>query len=261
MAIATPATATEQAVEVIGGSAAGPDLLLSCEHASRHLPAPWQWQAQDHWLRHTHWAYDIGAATLTRQLAQQTGAAAALSRFSRLLIDANRPTDSDTLIRRQAQGRPVLLNAAVSAQDRARRLAYWRGYHRALGEQAQALARRHQDGVLLALHSFTPLYEGHVRELALGVLFDAEQGLGEKLLLWLRDRMAPLWQPMPGGAQGAVKLNEPYSGREGLIYSAQHHAEVTGLRAIEMEVRQDLIVEPGFRAALVAALAAPEWRQ
>ncbi len=47
-----------------------------------------------------------------------------------------------------------------------------------------------------------------------------------------------------------------YSGRAGLIYCAKRHAVAHGRRAIELEVRQDLAVEPGVRQRVVAAVCA-----
>lgn len=244
---------SEDAVEVIHLTRAGSGLLLSCEHASRHLPAPWRWRVEDHWLRHTHWAYDIGAAALTRELATATGAAAVLARFCRLLVDPNRPLASDSLLRRQAEGRNVLLNEEISPAEHAQRVAYWQHYHEALSVQARA----NRGGVLLALHSFTPHYEGHMREVEVGVLFDKEEKLAQRLA----ERLQRDLSDAALGRAVSVRLNEPYSGQRGLIYSAQHHADAASMRAVELEVRQDLIVEPRFRAALVAALATPWWRE
>src|SRR3712207_9253829 len=44
-----------------------------------------------------HIAYDIGAAAVTRSLAQRLGAPAILTQFSRLIIDPNRGRDDPTL--------------------------------------------------------------------------------------------------------------------------------------------------------------------
>ena len=79
-----------------------------------------------------------------------------------------------------------------------------------------------------------------------GVLFDREQDLAECLAAAL----APL---------GVVRLNEPYSGKKGLIYSAQRHADACDKRAVEIEVRQDRLLDVSFRQRLVAALAALSW--
>jgi predicted N-formylglutamate amidohydrolase len=49
-------------------------------------------------------------------------------------------------------------------------------------------------------------------------------------------------------------MNEPYSGRAGLIYSAARHASAHGKRALELEVRQDLALEARVRAQVTGAL-------
>ena len=39
-------------------------------------------------------------------------------------------------------------------------------------------------------------------------------------------------------------LNEPYSGKDGQIFSAQHHGHRHGVIYLELEIRQDLIDTP-----------------
>jgi predicted N-formylglutamate amidohydrolase len=51
-------------------------------------------------------------------------------------------------------------------------------------------------------------------------------------------------------------MNEPYSGKLGLMYSVDRHAKKHGRRPIELEVRQDLAVDPVVRRRVVAASAA-----
>ena len=77
----------------------------------------------------------------------------------------------------------------------------------------------------------------------IGVLFDEEEPLAEDVARVLRE------------AGFIVAMNEPYSGRDGLIYSAARHAAAHGKRALELEVRQDLAVSEAFRARLVPVLA------
>ena len=217
----------------------GLPLLLTAEHASERMPSPWEWPEADRWLVGTHWAYDIGAAELTRELARRLGATAVLARFTRLLADPNRPEGDPTLFREVAEGHPVALNRGLSPEERARRLErLWRPYHAAV----DAAVRASNAPLVLAIHTFTPLYEGEARQLEVGVLFDREEDLAKEL----HDAL---------GAVGVnVALNEPYSGRAGLIYSAHRHAETHGRRALELEVRQDLAVEDVFRERLVRVL-------
>lgn len=228
------------AVEVILGDPAA-ELLFTCEHASNRLPERWRWPAEDERLVEDHWAYDLGAADLTRELAAAANADAVLSRFTRLLADPNRPESSDTLFRRNADQAPVLLNQRLDAHDRRHRLeSYYRPYHAAV----DAVVASSAANILFAVHTFTPVYEGRRRELEVGVLFDDEQSLAEGLL---------------GGLTAAglsAAANEPYSGREGLIYAVDRHAKTHGRRALEIEVRQDLATDPSFRAKLVSLILA-----
>lgn len=231
----------EDAYETLVAGRDDPPVFFSCEHASERLPAPWEWPEEDRWLVGTHWAYDIGASDLTRDLAVALGAPAVLARFSRLLVDPNRPLDSDTLFRAQAEGHPVRLNAAVSDDEAEQRLArLYRPFHRAIDEGLDACPAP----VLMAVHTFTPLYEGEPRTLEVGVLFDRDERLAEDV-----------------GAAIAktglkVGMNEPYSGKLGMMFSADHHARKHGRATVEIEVRQDLAVEAVVREKLSQALSA-----
>lgn len=218
--------------------------MISCEHAYARLPRGWTWPAEDRHVVESHWAYDIGAAELCHDLAQASGAPAVLAGFSRLLIDPNRPLDSATLFRGETDGVPLQLNASIDGDERARRVAYWEAYH----DEVDRVLALSPARVLLAVHTFTPEYEGQKREVQLGVLFDKEQSLAEVMA-----------QQLAGELDIEVRLNEPYSGKRGLIYSADLHAERNARRALEIEVRQDLAVDVAFRARLVDALAQLPW--
>jgi predicted N-formylglutamate amidohydrolase len=232
--------ASEEAVEIVKGRTSAAQVLITCEHASERLPEPWQWPAEDRWLVGTHWAFDLGADELTRDLARELGATAVLSRFSRLIADPNRPEGSADLFRRVAEGRPIGLNRAIDDREERRRLALWRAFHEAVdGEVLRSGAP-----VLFAVHTFTPVYEGSPRTLEVGVLFDQEEGLAERL------------RAAVAAAGFRVALNEPYSGKLGLMYSVDRHARQHGRRAIELELRQDLAVDAEIRARLVASVAA-----
>ena len=232
-------TKTEESIEIVrAGAHAG--VLVTCEHASERLPAPWAWSERDRRLVGTHWAFDLGAADLAREYAGIVGGVAVLSRFTRLLADPNRPESSPTLFREYAEGEPVELNASIDPAEREIRLdGYYRPFHEAVDREVAASAAP----ILLAMHTFTPLYEGTPRTLEVGVLFDEEEELANRLIIHLAEagfRVAP---------------NEPYSGREGLIHVVERHARTHGRRAIEIEVRQDLAVDPSFRARFLPRLA------
>lgn len=221
---------SDGATEVLrfGGSAIA---LITCEHASAAFPSPWTLSAEDSWLEGTHWTFDLGARDLAGDLCEILETIGVLARFSRLVADPNRPTESTDLFRASAEGRPIAMNRNVDAIDRGRRLALWEKYHHALHREVE----RSPAELLLAVHTFTPLYEGMPREMEIGVLFDEEEALAETVRADL-------------AAEGFhVAMNAPYSGKDGLMYSVDRHAKHHGRRALELEVRQDLAVQHDVR--------------
>lgn len=228
-----------EAYEQLSGDRQAP-LLLTCEHASERLPEGWQWPEADGRLRGSHWAYDLGAREVVHELSAALAAPAVLSRFSRLLIDPNRELDHADLFRAHAEGEPVALNLAIDAEDRRRRIE---GYYAPFYAAVEHAVREHAAPVLLSVHSFTPVYEGQPRSVELGVLFNDDETLALRLFDLLAARLSH------------VALNEPWSGKEGLIHSVESHARREGRQALELEVRQDLAQDPAYRARLVAAVA------
>ena len=77
----------------------------------------------------------------------------------------------------------------------------------------------------------------------IGVLFDDDEEPAYRLVRHLAD----------AGFHAAA--NEPWSGKMGLAYSPVRHAQEFGRCALEIEARQDLIVDPSFAGKLAEALA------
>ena len=225
--------------EVQGDPAGGGPFVFTCEHASNDLPEGRASERDREWLAE-HWGWDIGAADLTRALARRTGSCAVLSRFTRLLCDPNRRPDEASFVVESIDGEPVSFNRGVDASERRRRRRlYFDPYHDAIDRTLRA--RRAVDARfrLCAVHSFTPVFLGRSRPMEVGVLFDAHD-----LYAWrLEGALAE------EGFETA--LNAPYSGMDGLIYSAQRHGRAHELVYLELEVRQDLIDTPD-RAERVA---------
>ena len=230
-----------EAYEIVRGGDGSARVLLTCEHATNRLPPGYQWHDDDRWLVNQHWALDLGIARITKALADELGATAVLSRFSRLLVDPNRPSSAPDLFREVADGRLVQLNQGLAPEERSSRMQrFYNPYHQAIDDVMESM-----DGVfLLSLNSFTPVYEGAPpRWMEIGVLFDDEDELAAEVAPAVR-------------AHGLVTaLNEPYSGKGGQMFAAQSHAARHGWRALEIEVRQDRAVNPGYRKRIVSALA------
>ena len=121
--------------------------------------------------------------------------------------------------------------SCLTARER-RQQRYFDPYHEAIDRTIRARTALGTPVRLCSIHSFTPLYLGQSRPMEVGVLFDVYHELAWRLEGALAE-------------QGfAAVLNAPYSGLDGLIYSAQRHGRSHGLAYLEMEVRQDLIDTP-----------------
>lgn len=230
----------DDAVEIVGPERPGA-LLFTCEHASNRIPSPWRPRPADRRLLATHWGYDIGAAAVTRALARRTGGMAVLARWSRLLLDANRlPEDPTAVLAHTDDGDPRF-NRVVDLPARVAR--FHAPYHAAI----DALCARARPRWIWSIHSFTPRFRGQARAMEAGVLFDAYDDVAERMVHALR-------------AEGLrTEANEPYSGKIGLIYSANRHGRAHTVPYLELELRQDLIASE--RAARrVAAAVARAWR-
>lgn len=220
-------------------------LILLCDHAESRLPAHYGTLGLEARQLERHIGYDIGALALSQALAARLNACLVASRFSRLLIDPNRGQDDPTLIMRLSDGAVVPGNAAISAAERARRIArYYVPYDTAIARAiGHVSALRIGAPVLISLHSFTPIWRGHPRPWHAGVLWDKDSRVAAPMLHALR------------AVDGlVVGDNEPYRGE--LPGDTMHrHGTVKGLPHCLLEVRQDLICDAAGVACWVDILA------
>jgi predicted N-formylglutamate amidohydrolase len=181
--------------------------------------------------RHIGW--DIGAAAVTRLLAERLGAPAVLSGYSRLVIDCNRTLDDPTSILTISDGHVVPSNQELSAEHkRARAEACFWPYHRAVEAQLERALALGTAPAVISIHSFTPQMPRLPVPLLAGLA--ARDGL-------------------------VVGDNEPYSGHDPEGFTLRHHAMPRGLPHVLIELRQDEIATAEgaerFAAHLDAALA------
>ncbi|MGQ0565480.1 MAG: N-formylglutamate amidohydrolase [Gemmobacter sp.] len=218
--------------------------LVTCDHASNHVPG---WVAggdlgiaPGDMARHIAW--DVGAAGVAARLAERLDAPCILSDFSRLVIDPNRGEDDPTLVMKLYDGTIIPANRHIDAggiEERLNRLH--RPYHDALAR----LAARRDDTVILAIHSFTPCLRGRSpRPWHVGVLYAPQD---TRLSL-------PLLRSLQTEPDLCVGENQPYNGHLPGD-SIDRHALQTGRQHTMIEVRNDLIGDPGGQLAWADRLA------
>ena len=203
------------------------NLLLLCDHASNSLPDDWDGLGLSPEQLEQHIAWDIGAAAVTRRLAQLLGAPALLTRYSRLFIDCNRALGTPSSIPEVSDGVAVPANRAVRAVEAARRadIAY-HPYHQELLRRLELLS----DCFVVAMHSCTPTFAGVARPWHVGVLWRQDAASAERLIAALAQDKSL-----------CVGNNQPYSALETPGYTVESVLEPRKLRHVIIEIRQDLI--------------------
>lgn len=224
---------------------AASEFLLVCDHAAARLPQAMGALGLSVTQLESHIGWDIGAAGVARGLAERLDATLLLQNYSRLVIDCNRPLHADDSIATHSEWVRVDGNAQLDdAQIAARTDEVFTPYHEAL---SGLLDERHRAGratVLVALHSFTPVYRGESRPWHIGVMYGRDAALGQAILRLLgRDERL------------VVGDNEPYALDEQVDYTLPTHGQGRGIPHVGLEIRQDLIADAGGQKNWAGRLA------
>lgn len=229
-----------QAVSVLNPAGTAP-LLLTCEHASCAVPVEYDDLGLAPEELRDHIGWDIGARQVTEGVARHFDATAILSGVSRLVIDCNRDLADHDLIVGESHGVPIPGNAGLDSTERHYRIReFYDPYHAVIDAALKSRPPR----LLLSVHSFTPALNGRRRRFDIGVLFDSFAADAERL----GDALE--------GDGLRVRYNEPYSGLDGLIFSARTHGTAHDIRYLEIEINNALIDRADAAAAMAARVAA-----
>lgn len=229
-------------------------VVLSCEHASDRVPAAWRqklqaalpphaWQSFCRDLQ-SHRGVDFGTLALGRALAKLTGRPLFASRHSRLLVDCNRSAHHPR--------RLSAYSRALAPADQAKLVAEAWQPHRGQVEAAVARAVAKTGRALhLALHSFTPVWEGVPRAVELGLLYDPSRP-GERQVV---AALQPALRQLAGAPR--VRRNAPYRGvADGLPTALRRLWRAQDYVGLELEVSQAItLAPPAIWAAKLAQLA------
>jgi predicted N-formylglutamate amidohydrolase len=208
--------------------------LFTCDHYGRIIPRALGDLGVPERERVRHIAWDIGIAGVAEQLSDHLGAHLVGQRYSRLVIDCNRPPAVASSIPLISEATLIPGNEGLSGEAAAvRRRDIFDPYHRRIDEIIDARLYRGQPTVLVSLHSFTPVYAGIARPWHIGTLYHRDRTLPPLLLKRLR-------------AEGDLVVgdNEPYAVSDTTDYTIPVHGEMRGLISTGIEIRQDLIDDP-----------------
>jgi predicted N-formylglutamate amidohydrolase len=219
--------------------------LFACDHYGRLIPRVLGHLGLSENELTRHIAWDIGIAEVAEQLAAQLDAHLVAQRYSRLVIDCNRPPHAAGSIPLISEATTIPGNEGLTREAaEARRRAIFDPYHRRIDEIIDQRLHAGRPTVLVALHSFTPVYAGIARPWHIGTLYHRDTVLPPLLLKHLRSE-----------GDLVVGNNEPYAVSDETDYTIPVHGEMRRLMNTGIEIRQDLISDPAGQNAWADRLA------
>ncbi len=125
----------------------------------------------------------------------------------------------------------------------ARVRSVYRPFHATLADVTAGIMAQGVRPALIAVHSFTPVFNGQPRAVEFGVIHDDDTTLSLAV-------MGAAW-----GSGLETRLNEPYSASGDVTHTIRLHAVPCRLANTMLEVRNDLIADAATQVAMADRLA------
>lgn len=218
------------------------DVLLVCEHAGQHVPEKLYGLQLSNSDMDKHIGWDIGAAAVTKKMSKLLNAPAILQRYSRLVIDCNRPPEAPDAMPEVADNVPIPGNQNLHPAARRQRVdeIFW-PFHHVVEEAIQSKRYR----LVLSIHSFTPQLGDEARPWPLAFLFRGDAATPTKLASFIRESQPDL----------PIGMNEPYQIDDESDWFVPHHGEKNNIPHSLIEIRNDQIETENGQQLWAAQLA------
>ncbi|NOZ33638.1 MAG: N-formylglutamate amidohydrolase [Alphaproteobacteria bacterium] len=212
-------------VELVNPDSTSP-VVFVCEHAGNALPERLGNLGLPEGALNTHIAFDIGAEQVARGLAEKFGAPLVLQRYSRLVVDCNRPPGSFDSMIAVSDGTEVPGNVQLAPHERQARVdEIFLPFDRAVKRLLEHPARK----AAFAIHSFNPTLLGKFRPWEVGFLFRHDEKTARGLRRFLSSAAPVL----------GVGMNQPYAIDDASDWFVPRHAERLKLAHALIEIRND----------------------
>lgn len=218
--------------------------FLTCDHAGKRIPRKLGDLGLPAHELERHIAWDIGALATSVHLSGRLNATLVEQVYSRLVVDCNRKRQMPSFITEVSEtteipGNMNLHEDHVSARER----EIHTPYHDQIVDLMDHRQRSGRPNVLIAMHSFTPVFKGEKRPWHIGLLYNRD------------DRLAAILHDVFSEHDVVVGDNEPYAISDDSDYGIPVHGEDRGIPHIEFEIRQDLITDSRGQQQWAALLA------
>ena len=224
-------------------------VIVTCEHGGNDIPKAYRHLFEVHGdLLASHRGYDLGALGYARKLAAWLDAPLFFATTSRLLADLNR-----------TPGHPRLFSEITRPLEAVTKKAILEKYHGPHWQRVQAAVREslaaNQWVVHIACHSFTPVLDGHLRAMDVGLLYDPRREAERRFCHQWKTTLTDLAPDL------RVRRNAPYKGVSDGLATHLRTLYPGNYLGIELELNQRDFIENRARwralcAAAIESLAA-----
>jgi predicted N-formylglutamate amidohydrolase len=193
-------------------------VIVTCEHNTHRLPGGFGISIPDDVLL-SHQGWDIGAEEAARELANALDAPLFLGDVSRLIVDLNRSI-----------GHPKLFSEFIPNTTKESILErYYLPYRHGVMHLMDQYVLKGCQIVHLSIHSFTPIFNGVIRPVDIGFLYDPKREL-EKTF-------CQKWRK--GLPNYVCRSNYPYKGvQDGFVTKLRERYPPNAYLGIELEINQ-----------------------
>ncbi|MDE0308294.1 MAG: N-formylglutamate amidohydrolase [Acidiferrobacterales bacterium] len=206
------------------------NILVVCDHAGNLIPIALHDRNVSSADLSTHIAIDISAYAVAVRLAENLNSTLVSQRYSRLVVDMNRPTSSNQLMPAQSDEVRIPFNQDLDDTERQARLdEIYMPYHNEIGRQLDKIG---ESAVLVAMHSFTPKLRNAPER------------------IWHVDLMTRTHSALAGNLQQQLEIEFPdlqigqgkvFQISDKTDFTVPFHGESRKIPNISIEVRNDLL--------------------
>ena len=228
-------------VDIVNRDASVP-LFLLCEHAGQAIPIKLDNLGLSQNDINQHIGWDIGAESLARYVANTLESPLIIQRYSRLVIDCNRPPGSEGSIPTVSDGVKIPGNVGLGQKDHYRRR---QSIFDPMNDAITRMFQNHPRRAVFSIHSYTPEFQGVLRPWDAGFLTRNDTETAGLLMESIRESDPSL----------TLGLNEPYQIDDASDWFIPRHAEARDMRHCLIEVRNDHLRDEAGVARWGALLA------
>ena len=209
-------------------------LVLTCEHASQHIPLSLQAQLPDLQTLHSFELCDPYAEQLTLTIANTLKCDYQLGQVSRYLIDLNKNYQQDHCFSAWS----------MSHLNEEQRLSLLNDEYFKYRNKCQSMIQQHVEKgfqvMHISVHTFNPKEKGITHNAAIGILYDPTRH-GEK-------EVARIWSELLlKRTDFRVRLNYPRSGRfDNITSHMRKQFEQSDYIGLELECNSSILEKPSL---------------